>query len=141
MAHHDLYHERCLYGYLGIRKLLKGQQDTSGCSFPSLSPVLIFLPSGRGKEGTSIKIERFGATCVSNTTIRYNCQESGLRVSGSIIASSETRTANTVIFPCTQTHMANKLHSSASCLPLHFCLHRCCACCWAHTPSPLSERG
>ncbi len=39
------------------------------------------------------------------------------------------------------TLMADKVQSSASCLSLHFCLHRCCACCWAHTPNPLSERG
>lgn len=139
MAHHDLYHERCLYSYLGIRKLLKGHQDTSGCSLPSLSPVLIFLPSGRGKEGASI--EWFGATCVSNTTIRYKRQESGIRVSGSIMASSETRTAKNCDLPLhTDPHGQQ---TALFCFMPHFALlptPLLCVLLGAHPKSSLRKR-
>lgn len=138
VAHHDLYHQNC-YCYPGIKKLSKGHRAPQGV------PVLLFLllysslPSRKAKEGASTKTEQFGATRGSNTATWYNCQGAGIPVPGSIVQALRPAQQKPAVSPHTETHMADKLRSSASCLMLHFCLHLCCACRWALTPSPLSE--
>lgn len=122
------------------KEAVKRAADTSGCSLPSLSPALLF-PALKESQGRDKYKDR---TVWSHMWESHNHLEQllgswdpSVRLNRGKLRDLHSK--RTAVFPRTQTHMADKLRSSASCLMLHFCLHLCCACRWALTPSPLSE--